>query len=900
MAAISVWSSLLWTQTISLIDHSIRDENNEMVLGEKAALESPINHSNPLVINVKMRNISKKNLLAVINVSERLKRFYADRGIEIDVASLATITDYKGETLDKFISISKITDPDFYPLKWYEENADRLTLRNIFLGKVEDYFYTSIIIFPEQGADEMEIARTFLLFKAGWSDYKFDWLKNVSSWNWENLKRYFALNFNPEVEQERSINLFEIEDKSGKTVLVRSNIYLQPYGWTFHRLEIDAMARIGSYASLGLAFLALAVFSLAALGTWRKVIASMAIIVLAFVYSKGSIGIINQFIILVNSYASNIGWLDWLANSFFQHSYEDVFTIEAYFAILVSGISFPWHYMRKFGRVREAYPSSAHYWSSWEKAREKVRIIALIKNIAVFDFLLSLSVANYYGARAMWQVGLVSAVGVLSAWFLAHYSLPIFYYLIGGVSDSRKISQGKMHAHLENLLGIIVGRLISGWVSKKISAPISIGVVISMTALSMVLSPFFLKTDNDLKQFLKRAPSEQIYDDMNGPGGTGVALFSPFFSIDLYDAKALDQLRIYLERAGEKSRMAYSPLYFFLEVLKEDYGYGGGSIKDKILKEAELNLKDYGLEFSDESLSQEAREIMKSVWGSILDEDDGLLRHLVHFPEGSGQGYAIALVTSADSSTRNLTELRDGVLVGYAQEFHKFKVVMADKVSQYLEIDRIISSGRWIYNILSQLAIAVFCLAYFYWRNKKSAPARWRMSASRSGLLVAVPFIWATAVMYILIMVIGMPLDIASASIGAMAVAIAVDFPLFVVDFFRRIISRKENISKEDVFLSVIEDVETKNAVIDVVVDYMGNAILFAFMMATPVEAVRRVGILEEWVLLNCIIATVFFTLPMMRWTIVGKSETHIFRELFAYMRNGKKYGEIAKAISAP
>lgn len=886
-AALSVWSSLLWTDMVSLIDYSIRDENNKMLLGEKAALESLINHSNPLVINVEMLKFSKDNLLAVINVSEKIKKFYAKRGIKIDVASLATITDYRGEALDRFISVSKVLDLSFDSKKWFNDNVGRRTLKRSFLGKVNGHYYTSIIIFPDQGENEIEVAQTFLLFKAGWSSYQFDWWKDFSGWSWDNIERYVRLNFYPKVESDKSFNHFVIKD-SGKIINVDSNIKIQPYGWTFHRLEIDAMARTGAYVSLGLASLALILFSLAALGTWRKVLASLIIVSLAFVYAKGSIGIVNQFIIWVNCHALNISWLNWLANSFFQHSFEDVFSIEAYFAILISGISFPWHYMRKFGRVRKVYPNSVYYWSSWDKAKEKVSITVLIKNIAVFDFLLSLSVANYNGARAMWQVGLVSAIGVLVAWSLTHYVLPVLYYLIGGVADSHGDSQGKSHERLERIIKAIVDWVINKWITKKISTPISVLIVVVVTALSMVLSSFFLKTDNDLSQFLKNAPSEQIYNTMNLRGGTGSSMFSSFVSVDLYDAKALDELRQYLGNLERSGQMTYSPLYFFIEVLEEDYGYSGGSISENLREEARLNLEESGSDISNKTVSKEVKEIVKSIWGSILDEDDGLLDHFISFSD-SGPGATEIMVTSSESSTKALISFQDKVLEGSAKGLDDLKVQMSGNLSQYLEIDRIISNGRWFYNILSQLAIIVFCVVYFHWKNK--GKVKWRMSAGRGGIMVAVPFIWATAMLYLLMMAIGMPLDIASASIGAMAVSIAVDFPLFVVEFFRRVISGSDNLNREETFVVVMENPETKNAIVDVVVDYVGNSILFAFMMITPVEAICRLGILEEWVLLNCILSTVFLALPMMRCTVKNGEDTHFFRELFDCVAAGKRYG---------
>lgn len=899
-AAISVLSCLLLTENVSLIDYPIRDKNNEMIRGEQVALESPVKHSNPLAVIVKMPTMSRDNLLTIINISEEIEKFFLDRGVNIKVASLSTITDYKSETLDKFISVPKLTDPNFNPGMWFLGNVHRITLEKSFLGKTRDYYYSSIILFPEQGANEIEVAKTFLLFKAGWSDYKFDWWKSRDNWNWENVKRYMRLNFYPDVELDKSLSHFRIKGESGEMISIDADLGfgLEVNGWTFLRLVIDAMARTGAYLSLGLATLALIFFSYAALGTWRKVLACLEVIGLSFVNAKGSIGIISLLIVTVNTYFSSIPLLNWLANDLFQYSYEDVFTIEAYFALMISGISFPWHYMRKFNRARLKYDHARDYWLAWDKAKEKVRITALIRNVAIFDFILSLSVANRYGARAMWQVGIVAAVGILSAWVLTHYALPIFYR-IGGLKDSHKSSQSNFHWALEAKIRKFVSWSISSWSTKRLTAIFSLVLVSGAVYGAMEFSPRYLKTDNDLSLFLMNSPSEPIYNEMNDVGGSGSTMFTPFISLDLYDARELDELRLYLGSVARKSRMTYSPLYFFIEIIEEDYGYETGtSIESKLRKEAVLNLQDYGDEVNNTAIEKETREIVKSIWGSIMDEDDGLLDHLISFPDTLNPGYIETIVTSAENSTSELISFRDDTLKGDTEKMGDLKVFMAGKLSQYLEIDQIISSGRWLYNILSQLAVVFFCVFYFLWQNGKNNLSKWRMSATFSGVLVAVPFVWATAILYLLMMVIGMPFDIASASIGAMAVAIAVDFPLFVADYFRRTISKKDHASRREVFRSTLEDPEMVDSVVDVIVDYMGNAILFAFMMATPIEAIRRLGILEEAVLFSCIFSTVFMVLPMMRWTIRRNRDGSIFRELFETISNGKRYGQLGKSYA--
>jgi len=883
ISVISVLSCVLWTDTVSLVDYSIRDKDNEMVKGEKAAIESPIEHSNPLVITVSMDEISRDNLLAIINASEKIKTFFAERNLYVKVASLSTVTDYKGEKIEKFINVSQVMNPNFDSEKWFRENKDRLTLKNSFLGKIDDYYHSSIIIFPEEKASEIEIAKTFLLFKAQWNDYQFDWWKSPGEWSWENLKRYGVLNFYPSVRIHKSFNSFNLETAEGDIDIV-SQVDLKPGGWTFFRLVIDALARLGAYLSLGIASVFLVVFSFAALGTSRKVLCSLSVIALSFTIAKGSTGIINQFIVLVN--ALDIKWFMWLANDFFQHSYEDVFAIEAFFALMISGISFPWHYLRKFNREMISLKTSEdNYWKSWQKAKEKVNITRLIAIIAVFDFLLALSLANYQGSRAMWQIGIMSSIGVASAWILTNYFLPIFYFMIGGLRDSKKESQLAISRWLERKLQSLVHKINQKWVCKKNSAIISVYVLISVFFLSIILTPFLLKTDNDLGVFVENSASEDIYRDMNKIGGIGSTAFTIFVSLDLHSPKSLDSFRVYLDKISRESRMTYSPFYFFLEVLEEDYGYEiGTSIAKKIEKEATLNLEYDGLQATKDVVAQEIQSIIESIWDSIVDEDtENLFESLIFLPEENfSQGKIEVITTFTKSNSKKMIKFRDDVLIESAQGLKNISVEMAGKISQYLEIDRMISDGRWLWNILSQLAIIFFCMIYFIYRRNQIL-SKWRISSGWASVLVALPFIWATAMLYIFMMVFRMPFDVASASIGAMAVAIAIDFPLFVVDFFGRSLSRVNNAQKEDAFELAINEKDMINSVVDVIVDYMGSAILFAFMMATPVVAIKRLGFLEEWVLFNCIFATVFLVLPMLRWTIIGKEDAHIIQRLRAY-----------------
>ncbi len=862
ISLLTIFSSAFWTEMGSLIDEAVRDKSNPMVVGEKIAKQSGVNHSNPLIVTMTMKQIDKGNLLAVINASQIIKNFFSERGLEVSVASLATIPDYRAEEIDNFLTVTKITVSGFNPEQWFTENKNRRILDKSFLGKTDDgVYYTNFIIFPKQGENEILIAKTWLLCKAGWSDYHFDWWQHWSEWSWQNVRRYLALNFFVEVPLSEQFLKFQLEnEETGENIKSQANISLSANGWSFLRLVIDGQARLGSYLSLSLAFVALILFSLVSLGTWRKVIVSLSVIGLAFIWSKGFIGILQQLIDWAGT--TDIHWLRWLANDFFMASKEDVFSIEAYFAILISGISFPWHYLRKFNGVRRKFPCLS-YEEAWEFAKKKVKITVLIKWIAVFDFLLGLSVANRHGAQAMWMVGLIASVGVYSAWWLTHNFLPIFYYYLGGETDSRREKQNRLSVWAENLVKSFCIFLTRKWIVKKHSATIALTIFLLTVISSILLIPSFLKMDNNLEKFIAGSSSEKIYRQMNRPGGTGSTLFRPFIRADLLDTKTLDDLRLYQEAIDWNSRMTWSPLIFFLEILEVDYGYQrGNSIAELLLSESDGN-------------PEEARLLAKDIWQDILDNDTAEVLPSLLSPSLSG---IEMLTSSAESGTVELTELRDKILLGLQSQFSHLKIAMSGKISQYLEIDRIISSGQQFWQWMSQLAIILFCAFWAYWRNKSLA-GKWQMSPTGYGFSVAVPFIFSTAMLYLLLMVLGLPNDIATASISSMAVSIAIDFPLFITDFFQKSLAEVklsgflDKEAREMAFCQTVESDEVVNATTDVIFDYLGNAILFSFMMFTPVEGIWRCGILEEWVLLNCIFATIFLVLPMLRWTIQGRQE---------------------------
>ena len=123
-----------------------------------------------------------------------------------------------------------------------------------------------------------------------------------------------------------------------------------------------------------------------------------------------------------------------------------------------------------------------------------------------------------------------------------------------------------------------------------------------------------------------------------------------------------------------------------------------------------------------------------------------------------------------------------------------------------------------------------------------------------TGLVAAVPFVLALSALVLIMATFGIPIDIGTAAIGAMAFSVAVDMPIFVLLALQS--GNEARVSRE---LNMV------------VADTLVNAAPFLALCFSVFPPVFRFGLLIATVIIVCGLATLFVMLPLARRMMEGK-----------------------------
>ena len=176
------------------------------------------------------------------------------------------------------------------------------------------------------------------------------------------------------------------------------------------------------------------------------------------------------------------------------------------------------------------------------------------------------------------------------------------------------------------------------------------------------------------------------------------------------------------------------------------------------------------------------------------------------------------------------------------------------KISLFPEVDTAILDGFFFTTALSLIFLGVLG---GWWIRRNALKIGVRVGIVRGGVVVLVPFCAALATLFLVMMMLGIPLDIGTTAIGAVAVSVAVDFPIFLAAGFVRAVSEvgsNQALSSE----TVRREIET------VIADLLLNAPPFLILCFSVFPPVFRLGLLFSLVIAVCALATLFVVLPLL------------------------------------
>jgi predicted RND superfamily exporter protein len=186
----------------------------------------------------------------------------------------------------------------------------------------------------------------------------------------------------------------------------------------------------------------------------------------------------------------------------------------------------------------------------------------------------------------------------------------------------------------------------------------------------------------------------------------------------------------------------------------------------------------------------------------------------------------------------------------------------------YPQTDKYIREGKPWNVVSSQWIVVVVCAFWIIWRNHRFIhrdPQERRLRAWRTGLIISVPFVFASAVIVLVMVMLRVPLDQATACITALAINAAIDFSLYyVADYQTALLHGK------DLRASLQYALLTKGRII--VIDIVLNVLCFAPLMTSTFIPVARMGWIMIVMLLACGFGSLVILPALLPWCVIKKA----------------------------
>ncbi len=606
--------------------------------------------------------------------------------------------------------------------------------------------------------------------------------------------------------QGRPIGLFQtdIEPK----VLPDTKVY--PVGWPFARGWFSLMSSKNNKMLVGLGVLLLLFFFWSfTRSAWHTLVIVFCVYGFSFILLRGSIGLI-----------------DWLGIFLMR---ERVFTELVYGLALVISVSMGTHLWHGYISARhQGYDVE----ESWVKVFSGVgRVIGKAAIVAIVSFAMMALTATL---RPMAEVGILFTLSVVYPWFFALVLVPVVFRF--DFFTRREPGKYDKVSWVENFFAKIAKLALRWNLWVKPSFVFLIIVAVFAGAYLTYTSGRFLEASNP-DRFLGGTYFEESAEFMNEVGKTGFNDFQVAFKCltseygeDSYRnpdcISDISEIVKYLESTKEVRTSMSVPTGAMSHVSKE-----------LLEKEAPENM-------------MESDDVFGGLETSAL-----YLRTQNHFLWN--EGYRV-IFFSPYASPAGLGEIQDNV-INASRAYAGIEAYPFGSDAMWVELsnETVISAKKNVFQDLMVLwLLPGFYLLFRWMRAGKSRI----LHPFKVGVIVMLPFFITSCVMVMVMALLEIPLDIASASINQMVIGAAADFLFFPLMAYIEAYERRY-----DHFLSIkLAFAETGIAVTG---DAFFNCCAFALLMTSVFVVVKMLGILLIVAVLMTWISTMFLVLPLMSWT---------------------------------
>jgi predicted RND superfamily exporter protein len=628
--------------------------------------------------------------------------------------------------------------------------------------------------------------------------------------SWASVVRYLPPGYD-EIHEFRRTTEF-VEGRSipwwewlWKKDIQPTEAWLGVSGWTMGRGLIDQGLNVDilTFVFLGVA-LTFPIFW-ATLGSCRAAVLGVGIMIVGgFIGTRGAMGLLGVP--------------------------ERVYSLLAYASVIVQGASFALH---KFSAFKEAGDEDRR--QRWLRARSVDGLIATTAGISAFGFATLWS----FGLKPMRELGVSATIGVGWLLFLAMCVLPAFDIVTASRTASGRSSKTEStHAAKRRTFGL---SLFSRWGRR-------------MTTL--------------LEAWAVRGQSAAIWCTVGqrplaviaGTCGMFVVVVVLFFqgAIPSY-TRALEFIQgTLVEREARFLNQPGNVGFEFLDLLVEPT-QGGGITNPHFLARAwelQTMLKTIPGSRETTSILGTLHQIAQESFKKALPETDEevaaafflmesrlapAIQRQLYFPGG----VRISVSYGTDDSVE-LGRFRDAILALAHRSFSDLKVNTFNKVPLYPQVDQYVRAGKVSNVFVSQIGIAILCALIIGWRNRRLPHAR--LSPVLGGLAMSLPLLFATTVMGLTMWCFRIPLDMATAPIGALAINAATDFSLYLALVYQN------SLSDHAPLPALRQSLQVEGKVI--LADCVLNTCCFLPLISSHFLPVRQLGWMMGLMLVACAIGS--------------------------------------------
>lgn len=656
--------------------------------------------------------------------------------------------------------------------------------------------------------------------------------------SWASVVRYLPPEYDEIAEFRRTVEFVEGREISGWEWLWKKDIaprdsWLGVSGWTMGRGLIDQGLNVDILTLIFLGVgLTLPIFW-AVLGSVRVALLSVGVMIVGgFVWTRGAMGLLG--------------------------TPERVFSLLAYASVIVQGASFALH---KFTTLEEECTTDRV--TGWLRARSVDGVIATTATVSAFGFATLWS----FGLTPIRELGVSAMLGVLSLLFLALLVLPAIDILTASpatqalhpvVAKTRAGGRRDLSSAWLRPLSIVIEYVVT--ICQRAAAWLTVGyrpwmIVGALGGLFVCVAFLFARgaivSRTHALEFIRGTLVERQAQILNRPGNVGFEF--------------LDLLVEPIQGEGIADPQFLARAWKFQTAIQT---IPGSRETSSILS----TLHQVSVESFKKPLPETVEETSAAFF-LIENRLAPALQRQLYFPGG----VRISVSYGTDDSIE-LGRFRDNILALASNAFPELKVNAFNKVPLYPQVDKYVREGK-VHNVFaSQIGIAVLCGMILWRRNR--ALRETRLAPLWGGLVMSLPLFFATVVLGMVMWYFRIPLDMATASIGALAINAATDFSLYLALTYQRVLGECTPMEALQKTLRIEGKV--------ILADCVLNTCCFLPLISSHFLPVRQLGWMMGVLLIACAVGTLLFMAALLPFCVTRKEHYYDSAISLAVIRGGR------------